>query len=365
MRRHHGLPAGQRSGAEHESLLPHRLCARVAAGKRARRRRHPCRPAAQEQTHRHCRRHTARDPARRERAHDQRQTLPAGDRYAGRFLRRDDDERPRGRRHRRRRPVGPDGRLLRHEGERAGDGRAAGEGTQRTAARLLHHHGRARRRPGMETPAQPADRGEPAGDQPAARKLRRAAARRQGPACQRRSPRVQTMRRFAGLLLYFLVLAGSPAAGEDAVAEPDGYRMQDYRTPTPATPKGARVLTTAQAAELWRAGGAVFIDVMPRPPRPGGLPPDTIWRDKPRHNIPGSIWLPDTGYGALAAATEDYLKKGLAQASGGDQTKQLVVYCQKDCWMSWNAAKRTLALGYRNVARVPDPINGCHDPRPP
>src|SRR5262249_12928731 len=95
--------------------------------------------------------------------------------------------------------------------------------------------------------------------------------------------------------------------------------------------------------------------------RPGGLPPDTIWRDKPRHNIPGSIWLPDTGYGALAAATEDYLKKGLAQASGGDQTKQLVVYCQKDCWMSWNAAKRTLALGYRNVAWFPDGSDGWQD----
>jgi hypothetical protein len=35
----------------------------------------------------------------------------------------------------------------------------------------------------------------------------------------------------------------------------------------------------------------------------------TIWRDKPRLNIPGSVWLPDTGYGALAAATEDYLRR--------------------------------------------------------
>ena len=169
------------------------------------------------------------------------------------------------------------------------------------------------------------------------------------------------MRRFAGLLVCFLVLAGSPAAGAEAVAEPAGYRTQDYRAQTPATLKGARVLTTAQAAELWRAGGAIFIDVMPQPPRPVGLPPNTIWRDKPRHNIPGSIWLPDTGYGALATATEDYLRNGLAQASGGDQTKLLVVYCQKDCWMSWNAAKRALALGYRNVAWFPDGSDGWQD----
>ena len=169
------------------------------------------------------------------------------------------------------------------------------------------------------------------------------------------------MSRFAGLLVCLLVLAASPAAGADAVAEPDGYRMQDYRAPVPATLKGARVLTTAQAAELWHAGGAVFVDVMPQPPKPANLPADTIWRDKPRRNIPNSVWLPDTGYGALAAATEDYLIKGLAQASGGDQTKLLVFYCQRDCWMSWNAGKRALALGYRNVAWFPDGSDGWQD----
>ena len=164
-----------------------------------------------------------------------------------------------------------------------------------------------------------------------------------------------------GIAVCLLALAGTPAMGQDAVAEPDDYRMEDYRAPTPATLKGARVLTTVEAADLWRAGGAVFIDVMPRPPRPTGLPADTIWHDKPRHNIPGSIWLPDTGYGALAAATEDYLRSGLARASGGEQTKLLVIYCQRDCWMSWNAAKRALAYAYRNVAWFPDGSDGWQD----
>jgi len=169
------------------------------------------------------------------------------------------------------------------------------------------------------------------------------------------------MPRAAGLSICLLVLALVPAAGQDAtVAEPDGYRMENYRTPTPATLKGARVLSTDEAAALWKAGGAVFIDVMPQPPRPN-LPAGTIWRDKPRHNIPGSLWLPDTGYGALAAATEDYFKHGLATASGGDQTKLLVIYCQRACWMSWNAAKRALALGYRNVAWFPDGTDGWQE----
>ena len=75
-------------------------------------------------------------------------------------------------------------------------------------------------------------------------------------------------------------------------------------------------------------------------------------------SIPGSIWLPDTGYGALAAATEDYLKQGLARATGGDKAKLLVVYCQASCWMSWNAAKRALSFGYANVAWYPDGTDG-------
>src|SRR5215470_14387495 len=169
-------------------------------------------------------------------------------------------------------------------------------------------------------------------------------------------------RRFAAIAVCLIALVPVAASGQDpAVPEPGGYRMDDYRAPTPATLQGARVLTTGEAADLWRAGTAVFIDVMPQPPRPAGLPPGTIWRDKPRGNIPGSIWLPDTGYGALAPATEDYLRDGLAQASGGEQTKTLVVYCQKDCWMSWNAAKRALGFGYRNIAWFPDGTDGWQE----
>jgi len=168
--------------------------------------------------------------------------------------------------------------------------------------------------------------------------------------------------RFAVIVVCSIAFVPVTASGQDApIPEPGGYRMDDYRAPTPATLKGARVLTTREAADLWRAGTAVFIDVMPQPPRPAGLPPGTIWRDKPRRNIPGSVWLPDTGYGALAAATEDYLRNGLTQASGGEQTKMLVFYCQKDCWMSWNAAKRVLEFGYRNVAWFPDGTDGWQD----
>ena len=55
---------------------------------------------------------------------------------------------------------------------------------------------------------------------------------------------------------------------------------------------------------------------------------------------------------------EDYLKAGLQRITGGDFAKPLVIYCLRDCWMSWNAAKRILSLGYRNVVWYPDGTDG-------
>ena len=134
------------------------------------------------------------------------------------------------------------------------------------------------------------------------------------------------------------------------VLEPDGYRLEDYRAPTPATLRGAKTIGTPEAEKIWRSHRASFIDVLPRPPRPRNLPEGTLWRDKPRSNIPDSIWLPDTGYGELAPSMADYFSKGLEKATGGDHARLLVLYCLADCWMSWNAARRALSLGYSNVA---------------
>jgi len=149
-----------------------------------------------------------------------------------------------------------------------------------------------------------------------------------------------------------------PGRAEESPPEPEGYRVDNYRAPVPATLAGVRVLTTEQAEAIWRSKSAAFIDVLPRPPKPANLPAGTIWRDKPRLNIPGSFWLPDTGYGALAAPTEDYLRDGLARAAGGDNAKLLVIYCLADCWMSWNAAKRALSYGYSSVAWYPEGTDG-------
>jgi PQQ-dependent catabolism-associated CXXCW motif protein len=158
--------------------------------------------------------------------------------------------------------------------------------------------------------------------------------------------------------LLALVMLAVAAPAEELVPEPSGYRTEDYRSPVPDTLAGGRVLSTAEAETIWRAKSGVFVDVLPRPPKPPNLPAGTVWRDKPRFNIPGSIWLPDTGYGELATSTEDYLRQGLLRASSGNRTSLIVVYCQADCWMSWNAAKRALSFGYSNVAWYPDGTDG-------
>src|SRR5262245_60571640 len=134
-------------------------------------------------------------------------------------------------------------------------------------------------------------------------------------------PMTAITRRFVSCALVILFWAPISASSQD-ISEPEGYRI--------TTLKGARVVTTAEAEQIWKAGGAIFLDVLPYAPRPTNLPPGTIWREKPRRNIPGSSWLPDTGYGALAPVTENYLRTNLARVIGGDRTKALrVMECGK------------------------------------
>jgi len=144
----------------------------------------------------------------------------------------------------------------------------------------------------------------------------------------------------------------------DPPPEPDGYRLSDYRSPVPLGLKGAAPIDTQAAHALWLRDAATFIDVLPQAPRPASLPAGTIWRDKPRRDIPRSLWLPDTGYGELHPAMETYYREGLERASRGDKSHALVIYCLADCWQSWNAAKRAVALGYTKVIWYRDGTTG-------
>ena len=139
------------------------------------------------------------------------------------------------------------------------------------------------------------------------------------------------------------------------VPEPDGYRMAEFRAPVPATLKGADVLGTGALKALVENESPLPIDVMPAP----RMPRDTgLWISPKRDNLSGSHWLADTGYGKLSADFAAFFEQELARLTAGDASRKLVFYCETDCWMSWNAAKRALSLGYEHVAWYPDGSDG-------
>ena len=148
--------------------------------------------------------------------------------------------------------------------------------------------------------------------------------------------------------------------GPDVPApEPADYRMSDFRSPVPTTLKGAKVLTADEAADLWNSkGGAIFIDVYPQAPKPANLPAGTFWRDPSHRSLEGAHWLPNVGYGALSPAIDEYFRTHLDILTGGKKDAPLVFFCLRNCWMSWNAAKRALAYGYSDVAWYPEGTDG-------
>ncbi len=161
--------------------------------------------------------------------------------------------------------------------------------------------------------------------------------------------------------------AGLPAYAVEAaeptgpVPEPQGYRMDEFRSPVPATLQGAKALTSDEAADLWNKNAAVFVDVYPQAPKPANLPAGTFWRDPSHRSIEGAHWLPNVGYGALSDDMQDYFTTRLETLTGGKRDAAIVFFCLKDCWMSWNAAKRAMGLGYTNVMWFSDGTDGWQE----
>ena len=143
-----------------------------------------------------------------------------------------------------------------------------------------------------------------------------------------------------------------------AVPEPAGFRLDHYRAPVPETLHGAAVLHSAALAGFMSAQHPVLIDVLPAPSPPpdgrAGLPRMQI----PHQDLPGSVWLPDTGRGALPAALEQSFRAKLGELTGHKMAVPIVFYCLSSCWMSWNAAKRAVGYGYTNVVWYPDGADG-------
>lgn len=147
-----------------------------------------------------------------------------------------------------------------------------------------------------------------------------------------------------------LTSANAVGPATEAVPEPADYRRDDYRSPVPMTLKGARTVTEVDVETLLaKDPNLLLIDVYPRAPKPKNLPKGTIWRDPIHRTMDGAHWLPNVGYGVLSPDLEAYFKTHLTRLTAASKETPVVFFCLRDCWMSWNAAKRAVEWGYTDV----------------
>ena len=106
--------------------------------------------------------------------------------------------------------------------------------------------------------------------------------------------------------------------------------------PTPNALPGGQVITTLGLVSLLRQPGVstVVLDAL------GG-----------QQGLPGALPAAFASQpGSFGDQVEQQLAQLLRQATGGDQSRPIVVYCSDPhCWMSYNAALRAVALRYSNV----------------
>jgi PQQ-dependent catabolism-associated CXXCW motif protein len=172
---------------------------------------------------------------------------------------------------------------------------------------------------------------------------------------------------FRGIAVHLLLLgtvacpvwADAPAGKNSAAAEPSGFWTGPVNSAVPNTLTGGKVIRKArELVGLLRQGGAVVVDVSNAPRRPEGLAPGAPWLPLPHRAIPGSMWIPGVGLGEIPVSVDDFFRQRLAAATGDHLARPVVVYCHKNCWLSWNAAKRAISYGYRNVYWFRDGVEG-------
>jgi PQQ-dependent catabolism-associated CXXCW motif protein len=155
------------------------------------------------------------------------------------------------------------------------------------------------------------------------------------------------------------VFAGELAKNALAAPEPQGYWTGPINSTVPVTISGGNVIHDAHDLQaLIKRGGVVIMDVSNAPRRPENMAPGAPWLPLPHHAIPGSLWIPGVGLGEVPPSVDTFFRDRLAAATGGDLTRRVVIYCHETCWLSWNAAKRAIHYGYRNVYWFRDGIEG-------
>ncbi len=144
-----------------------------------------------------------------------------------------------------------------------------------------------------------------------------------------------------------------------AVPEPSGYWTGPVSSSVPLTLTGGTVISKAhKLRDLINQGGVILIDVSNAPRRPENLAPGAPWLPLPHRAIPGSLWIPDVGLGEVPVSVDDFFRQRLAETTANHLSRPVVIYCHRNCWLSWNAAKRAISYGYRNVYWYRDGIEG-------
>lgn len=171
--------------------------------------------------------------------------------------------------------------------------------------------------------------------------------------------------RHRALCLAIVSLAGIWAV---AAAEPPqhfdaatGYRIARYQAAVPDVPPAGTRVWLDEIDRLVADQRAVLLDVSPI--HGAGYDPTTgAWRLSRSHqSLPDAVWLPEVGRGDAPAAIVTYLERQLTRLTGGDKSRAIVIFCNADCWMSWNAMKRAASLGYGNLKWFPEGIDGWRD----
>lgn len=161
--------------------------------------------------------------------------------------------------------------------------------------------------------------------------------------------------RLLALLLLAIALA---AHANDRVKEPDDFWRGPINSDVPATITGGKVIHADELEELLQRSKPLVIDVSNEEKRPPGLAPNALWLPLPQQVIPDSVWLPGAGDADIAPETDALFRKLLSQVTHDDRDHVVVIYCHERCWLSWNAAKRAIGYGYRNVHWFPEGIEG-------
>ena len=163
------------------------------------------------------------------------------------------------------------------------------------------------------------------------------------------------------LFAVCVALAPLPVSAQTHLDPATGFRIEQYRAPVPGTVPGGTTITLETLQSLVRDSSAVLLDVTPLEGR-GADPTAGGWHvPKPRTNMVGSTWLPDVGKGILTSALEAYFAANLTALTNGDKSRPIIIYCQADCWMSWNAVKRAANFGYTALYWYPDGTDGMRD----